>query len=120
MAHDKLLPEFQTIYSSNCCIYHMVFDLFEFFLFPFLVSHAQVPDGGPLNAHRRPRHGSEHELVYLDTWQHQNVFKDTSIIKRQRKLSSYFTLQPLLKLDHGGFPQQPEHVEVEKGGAGNR
>ena len=43
-----------------------------------------------------------------------------SIIKRLRKLSSYFTLQPLLKLDHGGFPQQPEHVEVEKGGAGNR
>ena len=67
MAHDKLLQEFQTIYSSNCCIYHMVFDLFEFFLFPFLVSHAQVPDGGPLDAHRRSRHGSEHELVYLDT-----------------------------------------------------
>ena len=92
----------------------------NFFLFPFLVSHAQVPDGGPLNAHRRPRHGREHELVYLDTWKHQNVLEDMSIIKRQRKLSSYFTLQPLLKLDHGGFPQQPEHVEVEKGGAGNR
>ena len=43
-----------------------------------------------------------------------------SIIKRQIKLSSYFTLQPLFELDHGGFPQQPEHVEVEKGGAGNK
>ena len=78
MAHDKLLPEFPTIYSYNCCIYHMVFDLFEFFLFPFLVSHAQVPDGGPLDAHRRSRHGREHELVYLDTWKHQNVLKDMS------------------------------------------
>ena len=43
-----------------------------------------------------------------------------SIIKRQIKLSSYFTLQSFLELDHGGFPQQPEHVEVEKGGAGDR
>ena len=65
MAHDKPLPKFHTI--PNCCIYHLVFDLFEFSLFPFLISHAQVPDGGPLDAHRRPRHGREHELVYLDT-----------------------------------------------------